>query len=69
MNSTLLEPSAAGTTAPAWDDELFQLELRVARRADQLANGRGSSRGRDLETWFEAEREIFPLDVARESRG
>lgn len=46
--------------APAdWDDELFQLELRVARRADELARGNESSRGHDLQIWFQAEREII----------
>jgi hypothetical protein len=42
-------------------DTLFELELRVARRADELSCGHESSRGRDLLVWFEAEKEIFSL--------
>ena len=37
----------------------------IARRAYQLYEERGGEHGRDLEDWFEAERELrqFPIDV------
>jgi hypothetical protein len=41
------------------DEELFQLELRIAQRADQLSRGGNSTPGRDLEVWFQAERDVF----------
>jgi Protein of unknown function (DUF2934) len=41
------------------EDDLLQLELRVAQRADKLSQENGSVRGRDLQHWLQAEREIF----------
>ena len=55
---TIAEPMPQAVSAD-WDEELFQLELRVARRADELARGNESSRGHDLQIWFQAEREII----------
>jgi Protein of unknown function (DUF2934) len=41
------------------EDDLLQLELKVAQRADQLSQEGGSVRGKDLEHWLRAEQEIF----------
>ena len=41
-------------------DELFLLELRIARRADELARGRAGERAEDF--WQVAERELLPCD-------
>ena len=38
---------------------LFELELRVARRADELVKTALSIPGRSLECWLRAEREVF----------
>jgi hypothetical protein len=40
-------------------DPLFELQLRVARRADELARGERSPPCSDLELWTAAEREIL----------
>jgi hypothetical protein len=45
--------------------DLLKLEIRVARRADQLSLKHGGSRGRDLEHWLQAEREILRTVFAR----
>jgi len=70
--TTMLEappvPAAATAVAPPIDD-LFQLELRVARRADELAAGGGSSRARDLLLWFQAEREVLGAQSRSDVRG
>jgi hypothetical protein len=39
--------------------ELFEWELRIARRADELAKTILSFPGRNLECWLRAEREFF----------
>lgn len=46
-------------TIPSWNDELFQLELRVARRADELAVGGQRNRDGDRDVWSRAERELL----------
>jgi hypothetical protein len=43
------------------EDELFQFELRVAQRADQLAAKLGTGPERDRECWQQAEREELAL--------
>jgi hypothetical protein len=43
----------------ALHEDLFEIELRVARRADELARDRGSDRQRDVAHWSEAEREVW----------
>ena len=48
------EDSPAETAA----QELFELELRIARRADELADTGGSRRDRHLESWVQAEGEV-----------
>lgn len=59
---TLESPVQTATTAAGgWEEELFQLELRVARRADELAGRSAANRGQDLLHWFQAEREIFSI--------
>ncbi|HVS51160.1 MAG TPA: hypothetical protein VHD62_02300 [Opitutaceae bacterium] len=57
MTTLELPPAAPATVS--WEEELFALELRVARRADELARGYEASRARDLQVWFEAERELL----------
>lgn len=56
----------ARPTVQNLDDPLFHLELRVARRADELARSHptGHSVVRDRQTWRQAEsefRELGPL--------
>jgi hypothetical protein len=63
--TTIESPSIRPATL-TWDDELFHLQLRVARRADELSRGSPASRAHDLEIWFQAEREV--LEGSRESR-
>lgn len=53
----IAEPVSSSPTGVT--ESLFQLQLRVARRADQLAGGGTSSRARDLWAWFQAERELL----------
>jgi ribosomal protein L9 len=43
----------------ALHEDLFEIELRVARRADELARTHGSDRQKDVAHWSEAEREIW----------
>lgn len=40
-------------------DELLTLELRIARRADELARGPAGRAPSQLECWLEAEAEVF----------
>jgi len=41
------------------DEALFDLELRISRRADELAKAAASNRERSLEYWLQAERDIM----------
>ena len=41
------------------DEALFDLELRISRRADELAKALASNRERALEYWLQAERDIL----------
>lgn len=41
------------------DEELVALQLRVARRADELSRNNTADRGADLERWLQAERECL----------
>ena len=53
-------PKEEALTAPVFpEDELLQLELRVAQRADKISLENGGVRGKDLEHWLRAEQEIF----------
>ena len=55
-----LAANQAGTAADLESvDELLVWELRVAKRADELAKKTEHGRDRDLENWLQAEREIF----------
>lgn len=40
-------------------DQLFRVELRIARRADELARLYGSDPVHALDPWRQAEREMF----------
>jgi hypothetical protein len=42
-----------------FDDELFEVERKIARRADQLARDQGTDPNRALEHWKQAEREVW----------
>lgn len=52
-------PTMAPLISP--DDQLYELELNIARRADELARVRpsGGSAKRDRETWTRAENEVL----------
>jgi hypothetical protein len=39
--------------------ELFKMELRIARRADELVRTLAPFPGRDVDCWLEAEREVL----------
>jgi hypothetical protein len=52
------------TPRESFDDELFQLERRIARRADELSRQLGVDRGQALEHWRQAEREVWENAVA-----
>jgi hypothetical protein len=41
------------------DEALFDLELRICRRADELAKASASNREHSLEYWLQAERDIM----------
>jgi hypothetical protein len=49
---------------PFADDELVALQLRVARRADELASQNAWDRAADFARWLQAEREFldYPAD-------
>jgi hypothetical protein len=61
----------ARSPAPPTDDPLFQIELRVARRADELARSQptGHSAVRDRQTWRQAESEFRELGASAPARG
>ena len=50
MNTPLLTES---------DDALLRLETMIAQRADELSREFGMDRGRALEHWRQAEREVW----------
>jgi hypothetical protein len=59
-------------TAQGGEDSLFALQLRAARRADDLARDRAEPAGLKLHCWLLAEREVLagiftdsPGDAAR----
>jgi hypothetical protein len=52
-------PTPGAATLERLYQVLFDLELRIARRADQLAQATGAIRSRNLECWLRAELEVF----------
>jgi len=52
------------STVTSWDEELINMEIRVARRADELARGVDFSRSPGLLIWFKR-REILGTTVPR----
>jgi len=62
---TTLAAPPTDTTALI-DEELFQLQLRIARRADELARQPQQNHNQDLIVWLEAERDVFRAGVWRE---
>jgi hypothetical protein len=55
MIATLLQP----TVTPADPELLFQLQLRVARRADEVVRESADSLQPAWLAWIQAEREVF----------
>jgi hypothetical protein len=56
---------AMKTSDAMHDDPLFELELKVARRADELAHD-DTCHGRNaLELWCEAEREVLDGSMSK----
>lgn len=55
------EQNHAGVFPAMEDQKLLRLQLRIAQRADELAQSRMSERNPDLDLqcWLEAEREIL----------
>jgi hypothetical protein len=41
------------------EEELIRIELRIARRADELSRAFGSSREKDVTHWLQAEHEMW----------
>lgn len=54
--------TAVASFAPASEEELFQMQLTVAKRADELARSEAEACGadRDRKTWLLAETEVLP---------
>jgi hypothetical protein len=50
------------------EDALLQLEMRIARRADELAATRHGERTDAVESWWQAEREVL-AETAGDWRG
>jgi hypothetical protein len=50
------------------DDDLFQMERRIARRADELARTAGTNSHSTIEHWRRAESELWdrPLTLRRQ---
>lgn len=59
MNPVPMEHSTDPSNFP--HDELSRLELRVARRADELAFLHGHQQARDF--WLDAEREVLSREL------
>lgn len=62
MNATLSPLGQANH--PSRTDELLELELKVARRADELSRTIHVIDKHKWECWFKAESEIFGKDTA-----
>lgn len=56
MNTVHNDPDVP---ASAPEDDLLQLQMEVAHRADELWRTEGGHRGSDLEFWLRAEREVL----------
>jgi hypothetical protein len=41
------------------EDELLGLELRIAKRADEIAQTGATGMDHDIECWLQAERDVF----------
>jgi hypothetical protein len=55
---TLIDPATTPAAAP-WETELLDLQLRVARRADELARTTRNPAWPGVWAWIRAEREIL----------
>jgi hypothetical protein len=64
MTALLAPPAAPASPSDSFlDDSLFQLQIRVARRADELARPTLAGRDADVRCWQQAEREIFEAGI------
>jgi len=50
------------------EDELFGLELRVAKRADEIAQTGARGMSHDVEYWLQAERDVLAVEQPRQRR-
>jgi hypothetical protein len=57
--SQLVAPPAVCPIEACRAEELIRIELRIARRADELARLFGSSREKDVTHWLQAEHEMW----------
>ncbi len=57
--SELSQSAPALSENAACDDPLAEMELRIARRADQLAHALGAGSDKNIEHWTQAEQEIW----------
>lgn len=64
MSATSIISSDSYRLAPSPEGRLGQLQLRVARRADELARCWRLVPGADRTLWLRAEQEIFELEEA-----
>lgn len=57
-----MNPDNTAALSAGFDgDDLLQLEMRIAQRADELSRSPGSGGGTDLIHWIKAEREVLDL--------
>ena len=60
-----IRPSEAFTLT---EDELFGLELRVAKRADEIAQTGARGMSHDVEHWLQAERDVLAVEQPSQRR-
>jgi hypothetical protein len=60
-NATGMNSPSAATWAPV-EHELLALELRVAKRADEIAQPGARGIFHDIEHWLQAERDVLAVD-------
>lgn len=58
-NGHLVGPPPICPMEACREEELIRIELRIARRADELARAYGSNREKDVAHWLQAEHEMW----------
>ncbi len=58
--------NTAAAPAGSDGDDLLQIEMLIAHRADELSQGAGGGGGTDLIHWIQAEREVLERYLCRE---